>query len=158
MTASHRQERKAGAVYLKSRGRRRGGRMADEFEEQGWVKLGVSAALSKEYAQDQRSLLEMLAMMLENALPGEAQIERRGGLFSKKTVHRISLEMGTDRYSLEDPGKGSLRAFRTKVVRGIALKTEEIPVQEWLDALSVNLEERAKSSASARAALERFVG
>ena len=132
--------------------------MADEFEQQSWVKLGVAAALSQGYARDQRSLLETLAAMLESALPGEAQIQRRGGLFSRKVVQQIGLELGPDRYTLEDPGRGSLRASRTRVVRGIALKTEEIPVEEWLDALSTNLEERAKSSASARAALERFVG
>ncbi len=132
--------------------------MADAFEEQSWVKVGVAAALSKEYAQDQRALLEMLATMLESALPGEAQIDRRGGLFTRKTVQRIALELGTDRYTLEDPGRGSLRASRTRVVRGIALKTEEIPVEEWLEALSATLEQRARASASARAALERFVG
>ena len=132
--------------------------MADEFEQQSWVKLGVAAALSQGYARDQRSLLETLAAMLESALPGEAQIQRRGGLFSRKVVQQIGLELGPDRDTLEDPGRGSLRASRTRVVRGIALKTEEIPVEEWLDALSATLEERARVSGSARAARERFVG
>src|SRR5438128_675541 len=96
--------------------------MSDPFEQQEWVKFGVAATLSKQYAADQRMFLDLLARMLEGALPDEAEIARKGGLFSKKTVQRVSLQIGTDRYTLEDPGRGPLRATRTKIVRNIALK------------------------------------
>ncbi|HZO91192.1 MAG TPA: hypothetical protein VFB38_22905 [Chthonomonadaceae bacterium] len=132
--------------------------MADEFEQQEWVKFGVAATLSRQYAADQRLFLDLLARMLESALPEEAQIERRGGLFSKKTVQRVTVTLGENRYMLEDPGRGPLRAFRTRVVRNIALKTEPIPVQDWLAELSAALEERARTSAAAREALARLVG
>lgn len=132
--------------------------MSDEFEQQDWVKVGVAATLAKEYAADQRNLLELLALMLESSLPGEAEIERKGGLFSKKTVHRIRVQVGDDRYTLEDPGRGPLQASKTRVVRGIALKTEPISVEEWINALSAEMETKAKSHAEARAALAKFVG
>lgn len=132
--------------------------MQDDFEQQEWVKFGVAATLSKQYAADQRDFLELLAQMLEGALPQETQIERRGGLFAKKVVRRVVVAMGENRYALEDPGHGPLRATRTHVVRGIALKTEEIAVQDWLAELGAALDERARTSAQAREALARLVG
>ncbi len=132
--------------------------MADEFEDQEWVKVGIAAALAKKCAADQRDLLENLAVMLENALPGEADVERKGGLFTRKTVRLIRVQFDEDLYVLEDPGKGPLRATQTHVVRGIALKTEPIPIEEWLTALSMELEERARTHADARDALAKFVG
>jgi hypothetical protein len=129
----------------------------DEFEQQEWLKFGVAAMLSRQYAADQRAFLERLAPMLEGALPEETEIGRRGGLFSKKVVQRVTVTLGENRYALEDPGRGALKATRTHVVRGIALKTEEVPIQEWLAELGARLDERARASAAARAALSRWV-
>ena len=131
--------------------------MSDPFEEQEWVKFGVAATLSKQYAADQRMFLDLLARMLEGALPGEVEIGRKGGLFSKKTVQRVSVLIGENDYSLEDPGRGPLSATRKRIVRGIALKTEAIPVEEWLAELGAALDDRASTSAAAREALARMV-
>lgn len=132
--------------------------MADEFEQREWLKFGVAATLSKQYAADQREFLELLASMLQGALPEEAEIVRRGGLFSKKTIAKVVVTFGDYRYTLEDPGRGPLQATRTRIVRGIALKTEPVPVETWLAELSANLDERARTSATAREALARLVG
>lgn len=132
--------------------------MADDFEQQEWLKFGVAATLSKQYAADQRVLLELLATMLDGALPDEAEIVKRGGLFSKKTIAKVVVTFGDHRYTLEDPGRGPLQATRTRIVRGIALKTEPIPVEEWLAEISANLDERARTSARAREALARLIG
>ena len=132
--------------------------MSDEFEQQEWMKFGVAATLSKQYAADQRVFLDLLASMLESALPGEAEVVKRGGLFSKKTISKVIVTFGDNRYTLEDPGRGPLEASRTRIVRGIALKTEALPVEIWLAEMSANLDERAKTSAAAREALARLVG
>ncbi len=133
--------------------------MSEEFEQQEWLKFGVAAALSKQYGADQRTFLELLATMLESALPGEVDVVRHGGLFvKKKTVQRVTVTLGENRYSLEDPGRGNLHATRIRVVRGIALKTEELPVQDWVAELGAFLDERARISAAAREALSRLVG
>lgn len=132
--------------------------MSDEFEEQEWVRVGVAAALSKQYAADQQTFLEELAQMLTSALPDEAEIQRSGGLFSRKTVHKITVPMGEFQYHLELPGRGGLAATRHHVVRGIVLKKEEIPVPQWVDEVSAALEERARTNAAARDALEKLIG
>ena len=132
--------------------------MSDPFEQQEWVKFGVAATLSRQYASDQRMFLDLLAQMLEGALPDEAEISRKGGLFSKKTVQRVTVVLGDYKYALEDPGRGPLQATRIRIVRGIALKTEAISVEEWLAELGAALDERASTSAAAREALARMIG
>jgi hypothetical protein len=129
-----------------------------QSEQDGWLKFGVAAELSKKYAADQRDFFSMLALLLEGALPEETTIERRGGLFTKKTLHRIIITLGDNRYTIEDPGRGSLIATRTHIVRGIALKTETVAIPEWIDELAAALNERAQTSQAAREALERITG
>lgn len=131
--------------------------MAEGIGREGWLQFGVAAELHKKYAADQRDFIELLALMLEGALPEETEIERRGGLFSKKHVAQIRVTLGEDRYLLEKPERGGVQASHTRVVRGIALKTEPMPVDEWVSTLGAALEERAKTSAAAREALQRIV-
>lgn len=132
--------------------------MSDDFEQQEWLKFGVAATLSKQYATDERQFLEQLAVMLESALPGEIDIARKGGLFTKKTVQRVTVTFGDNRYALEDQGRGPLQAAKTRIVRGIALKTELMTVPDWLTEIGAALDERARTSARAREALSRLVG
>ncbi len=132
--------------------------MEDEFEQQEWFKFGMAATLMKQYSSDQRTFFELLAQMLEGLLPDEASIARHGGFFAKKTVRKIVVTLGENRYTLEDPGRGQLQSSRTHIVRGIALKTESIPVQDWLAELGTSLDERARASGAAREALARLLG
>jgi uncharacterized protein YidB (DUF937 family) len=131
--------------------------MADEFENQGWVKMGVAAAMAKQCASDQVEFFHELADWLERSLPGETHTEKRGGLFAKKSVHKISVELGGLRYVLEENGHGSLTASWVQVVRGIALKTEYVPVDVWTAALAEALEQRAADNSTARDALRELL-
>ncbi len=132
--------------------------MSDDFEQQDWVKVGVAAELAKQYAADQRALLENLASMLESAFPAETSVFRKGGLFAKKSISKIKVQIGEFRYNLADTGRGPLQASRTKIVRGIALKTEELPVEDWLTILGDEMEAHTQHHAQAREALSKFVG
>ena len=130
--------------------------VADELEQDPGLRLGVAAALSRKYAADQRDFLELLAHMLETALAEETRVERGGGLFARKTVRRLNVDLGEHRYILE-AGRGQLAATRTRLVRGIALKTEPIPIEQWLEELGDAVDERVRANAAARSALARLV-
>jgi hypothetical protein len=134
--------------------------LSDQLDDEPeWLKFGVAASLSKQYTRDQRAFLDLLASMLTQVLPQETEVKYRGGLFSaRKSVHQIRVQLSEWSYTLEDPGRGNLRATRTRIVRGIALKTEEIPVEEWVTALDQEIGERARKSAAARNALAKFIG
>lgn len=132
--------------------------MSDDFEQQEWVRLGVAANMSRQYSSDQREFLERLATTLISLFPGEVEIARSGGFFSKKKpVQKIRLNLGEWQYILEDPGRGNLIAARTRVVRGIALKTETITVPELIEEMGEFLELRAHNSQAIRDALGRLV-
>ena len=130
--------------------------MADDLEGRGWARLGVAAALGREYAADGKAFLPFLVRLLEGAMPEETEVRTQG--FFKKSVVGVVVDLGATRYSVEDPGRGPLTATRTQVVRGIALKNETIPMPELLAEMEAALEARAGENARARAALAGMLG
>jgi hypothetical protein len=119
--------------------------------------LDLLAASLRADATDTTAFLEALAARLEGALPGQVDVQRKGGLFGGgKRVRRIAVRLGDSHYEIEGDG-GPPVARRRNVVRGIALKTEELPVDAWIEALSADLLALAQTSERGRAALERLL-
>ena len=128
------------------------------MEEEGWLKLGVAAELSRIYGADQRALLEALARMLSEALPAQTKVVRKGGLFTRqRTIREVRVHLGDWLYALEDPGSSSLSAHRILVKRGIVLKSEAVPVPQWIGELVDALEAHAEQNAEIAAALKHLV-
>lgn len=114
------------------------------------------AASLRADAGDMRAFVEALAAKLQGAFEARVRVERKGGVLGPKRVHRIALELGDDEYELvHDDGRVECR--RRTVVRGIALKNEELPLDRWIDDVSRTLVEEARSSERGRAALERLL-
>ena len=123
-----------------------------------WSALGVSGALATNYAQDTRGFMPLLAVVLAAALPNETTVERKGGFFQKeKPVRKVLVALGDDIYTLEDHGHGPLSAHRVKIVRGITLKTEPLPVEDWLTELSQEISVRAQRNEKAYFALKELL-
>jgi hypothetical protein len=102
--------------------------------------------------------VEILAAKLERALPGRMKVERRSvRLWSKKQrVKKIELELGDARYLLAAE-TGVVDVRRARTVRGIVLKSETLPLAEWIDALARDLSAEAQTSEEARLALEQLL-
>jgi hypothetical protein len=120
------------------------------------MKTGVAANLSRHYQNDAREFFQLLVLLLEGALPDATQIERRGALWGKKRAFRVTVELDDYEYALEDAARG-LQATRRHVVRGIALKTETLPVSEWIAELGAALEKRAQANQQAHDALAQWL-
>ena len=132
--------------------------MADAPANRDWESLGVSAALGRSYAADARGFLPLLATVLETVLPTETVVERKGGFFQKdKPVRKVTVALGDESFSLEDTGHGPLLARRTKVVRGIVIKNDEIAVETWVAEVSAAIDSRAGRSESAFMALKELL-
>ena len=102
---------------------------------------------------------EVLASKLEQALPTQARVERRGGGLlgrGEKRVRAVRVELGTAAYLLGVEG-GRLQGFRERQVGGIAIKRETLDPDEWIAALTADLRAEAERSAHARAALEELL-
>ncbi len=130
--------------------------MADSSYGEG-LGFEVLASSLRADAGDTKTFLEVMASKLGGALPARTAVERESHLFSRdKPVKMISIELGEYRYQIGQ-AHGTLTAQRTRVVRGIALKTEALGVDDWLDNLSQGLMELAQQSAQDRAALQRML-
>jgi len=103
--------------------------------------------------------VQVLAAKLEQALPGQARVERRGGgLFGRgeKRVQRVHVEVGSCAYELAVDG-ARVQGSRVRQSGGIAIKRESLDPDAWIAALTADLHVEAERSAQARAALEKLL-
>ena len=114
------------------------------------------AASLRADARDLELFLEVLAAKLLGALPGNVGVEHEGGLFSRRRVKRLQVQLGEHRYELARTG-GGLEGRHSHAVRGITLKTEVLAIEDWIDGLSRHLAEHASGSEKAREAIGRLL-
>ncbi len=128
----------------------------DAIEGAGGFEL--LAASLRASSGDLNTFVEVLADKLEQALPGRVAVERRAvRRFSKeRRVARIELALGDNRYIAVAQG-GALETRCAKAVRGVVLKTEELPLEAWLEALARELATEAEASEQSRLALEQLL-
>lgn len=131
--------------------------MAD-LEDDPLVQIGVAGALTRELQQDHELFIQSLARTLQTAFPNEAELKMEGGFLAKKRLAGVSIKLGDDVFTITKPSRGPLEATRTHVVRGIALKTEPIPVDQWLQEISTRIEESVGKNSQARSALAAALG
>ncbi len=117
------------------------------------------AASLRADAGDTLAFMEALATKLGGALPHRVRVERGGGLFSRAhPVRLIAVNLGDWEYLVNAAPDGTLEAARTHAVRGIALKSEPVPLDQWIEDLSAGLATLAQASLQDRMALQRLLG
>jgi hypothetical protein len=118
----------------------------------------LSAAWIRRAQGDLKAFMEGFAVRLEGAVPGNVTVERkRDGLFSKTShVVKVSIDIEPNVYSLAIDGS-RLSALRAKVVRGVALKSEQMAVPEWLDAVHRDMQALAEHAGAARNVIHDFL-
>jgi hypothetical protein len=109
-------------------------------------------------ARDLGAFVEALAVKLEGGLPGRVTVVRKGsGLFDRsKRVREIDVVLGDCRYRLEHRD-AQVETSRRSEVRGIAIKSERLDLDEWIASLSRELTAHARESEHGRQALERML-
>ena len=116
------------------------------------------AASLRADAVDLKAFVEGLAVKLGASFPSRVKVERKGGrLGGKQRVRRVAVRLGDAEYQLESDD-GQVSCSRKVVVRGIALRTEALSLEQWIDALSQELVAEAGKTESDRLALERMLG
>lgn len=107
---------------------------------------------------DLKAFHEVLASKLEQALGQAAvQIKRSGWRWqSDRPLTKLMVDLGDLRLEAEQASLGMTYKL-TKLVRGVALKSELVSLETWLDALSKALWAHASSSQATRQVLEQFL-
>jgi hypothetical protein len=113
------------------------------------------AASLRADARDLDVFFDALAGKLASAFPESTTVEREG-FRGRGRVRSVSVELGEHRYEVERT-KGGATSTRARAVRGIVLKNEELPLDEWIGELSRDLAESAEQSERGRVALERLL-
>lgn len=130
--------------------------MPDELDNPLQVEL-LAASLRAD-TTDLKAFMEALAVKLGGALPEQTVVTRQNKLFSRDhPVREILVTLGEYQYRISREQQGPLITLRAKVVRGIVLKTDQVPMEQWVEELAVGLARQATQSAQARAALEHFL-
>jgi hypothetical protein len=115
------------------------------------------AASLRADAVDLKAFVEALAVKLNVSFPQRVRVERKGGRFGGTPhVHRVAVTLGDNEYELRNED-GQIACQRRNVVRGIALKTEQLSLEQWIDALAGGLVDEAGKTESDRVALERML-
>jgi hypothetical protein len=128
-----------------------------EESDPGMLAASLAAGLTREYAGDREMFLSLLVEALQPALGERLRVQRSGWLRRDGPIRRLELDMDAERFVLEVGKGGALSTTRQRMVRGIALKTEEMPVEEWLQAVATSLAEYARTHQQALEALKRRV-
>lgn len=124
----------------------------------GPLQMEILAASLRADTTDLKAFLEALAVKLEGSLPSQTTVTRHSSIFSREhPVKEINVTLGDYQYRISRERQGPIITQRAKVVRGIVLKTDQIPLEQWIEELAAALAEVAASNSQARIALERFL-
>lgn len=115
----------------------------------------LAASSLRADSADIPAFVEALAVKLEDVLPQRTTVQRRTKkLFSKdRRVQSITVSMGENAYTLT-LADGLAQGRRSKAVRGIAIKSEQLTLDAWLQALTAELAVEAQQSEASRRALQ----
>lgn len=115
------------------------------------------AASLRADAGDLEAFVEALAVKLSESFPNRVRVERKGGrLRGKPRVQRLAVTLGDDEYEVTND-EGNVSCRRKVMVRGITLRSEQLPVEAFIDALSNELVAEAEKTESDRLALQRML-
>lgn len=130
--------------------------MEDELDQA--LQVDVLAASLRMNQSEMKDRLEYLAAMLEQSLPANTTV-RRGGWFlsAVKPVEELTVRFDDYHYRILRQRHGSLTAQQMKLVRGVVLKTTDIPIDQCMDEIVRELANLSENNSQARVALNRFV-
>jgi hypothetical protein len=122
-------------------------------------RFDLAASSLRADASDSRALAEALAAKLSEALPGQTRTRRQAARFLSrdKRLERVEVQLGDETFVLSLSGEKAETSV-AKTVRGVVIKRQDLPLDAWLDALSVALGAEAERSEAARLSLERLLG
>ena len=122
------------------------------------IQVDVLASILKAEQKEATRLLELLARMLESALPERTKVKRAGWFMSKeRPIAELSIEFDDVGYQIVRSKHGTVSVKQQKIVRGIALKTTDIEMEQCINDLVGELSKLAGNNTAARESLNRFI-
>lgn len=128
----------------------------DDFEEA--LQVDVLACSLRRWT---KTLLEIYlstwALKLSQPCLKNAKLQEAAGFYRLKPVTDLSLKLEDTGYQFTREKRGTITARRQKIVRGVVLKSEEVPVEALIQELAIKLASLAEELTRTREALQKFV-
>ncbi len=118
--------------------------------------IDILAGYLRADQHDLKAFVEILAKKLADAFPDRVKIQRKGLPGMSRPVVSITMTFLESQFVL-DNNKGQVSTRRRKLVRGVALNTDELRLDEWIDQLSAALVDEAALSERDRVALQQML-
>jgi hypothetical protein len=119
--------------------------------------LELAAASMLGDSRDIKTLLKVLASQLREPLGERLQVERAGGLLRKSDeIKTVKASVGAREFEASVQG-GGVTCVVGHSSGGIRIRSETVPMDEWLRRLLGELQVEAEHSQAARQALENIV-
>lgn len=118
--------------------------------------IDILAGYLRADQKDLKSFVEILATKLTDAFPDRVKVQRKGLPGTARPVVAITMTFAESQFVLEN-NKGQVSTRRRKMVRGVALNTDELRLDEWIDQLSAALVEESAHSERDRLALQTLL-
>ncbi|HKU67802.1 MAG TPA: hypothetical protein VJP85_08500, partial [Candidatus Baltobacteraceae bacterium] len=110
-------------------------------------------------ARRNRDLVNAVAAKLQQAFPLLTEVDR--GIFGAGAAKNVAVTvpLGNDRlrYALSLGRGGEVETTCAKIVRGVTIRTQQVPFEEWARALYEDLSAYARSSVQAQEMLQQLV-
>jgi hypothetical protein len=110
-------------------------------------------------AKRNRDLVNAVANRLYQAFPLLTEVDR--GLFGTGAARRVAVTvpLGNDRlrYAVSLGPGGDVETTCAKIVRGVTIRTEQVPFEQWAQALYEDLHAYARSSVQAQEMLAQLI-
>lgn len=118
--------------------------------------LAASLELDRKEA---RGLVESLATMLQGALPEQVSVTRGGWILSKdKPIETMLVRFEEVHYQIEKARSSSAYSAKAlKIVRGVALKTTEIELEDCISKIVEEVSRMSEKNSRMRMALRKFI-
>jgi hypothetical protein len=118
--------------------------------------LDLLAAALRADTADLKAFVEILARKLTDSFPSRVTVQRKGLPGTTRPVRSLAVTFAENQFEL-DNDKGQVATRRRRMVRGVALNTEELRLDAWIDQLSAALVEEAGHSENDRLALQQLL-
>jgi hypothetical protein len=114
----------------------------------------VAAILVRRGREDRDALLDELVALLSGTVAG---VEVKRTLIMRR-ITAVRLPIGEKVYVLARAGGGSFDASRQHTVRGIAVRTDPMTIDEFLEELGIALDAELRRTEQGRDALRAWLG
>jgi hypothetical protein len=130
----------------------------DDFNSNAAMQFEVLAAKMRADHGASGDLLEFLAKMLESSYAGGTKVSRGGWFLSgNRPVQELLVTFDEWQFQITREKHGTVNARSKKLVRGVALKTNDINMDQCIEEVLKELVKLSQKNAQTRSALDKFV-